>query len=337
MTDTTPSTPTPALVSDQLRARLTRASGSLRALGTLVALAIIWLVFSLQSKYFFTTPNIWNILLQAANVGIIAAGLTVVMIAAEIDLSTGSLEALSGSVAAVIVIEHGYSMWLGIAAALGATVLAGTVSGLITWKLKVVSFISTLAMLGIAQGIAFLLTNGHAIAGFPARYDQIGTFTVDGFPGAAIIAGGVFLVLHLMLTRTKLGLQIYAVGGNAEAAAYAGINPGRVKLIALMISGLTGGIAGLILSSRLDAGNGLFGAGDLLQAVAAVVIGGTSLYGGVGSVLGTAVGVLIIASINNGLILTNVPDFWQQIVVGVIIIAAMVVDQIAKAARLTVR
>ena len=111
MTDTTPSTPTPALVSDQLRARLTRASGSLRALGTLVALGIIWLVFSLQSKYFFTTPNIWNILLQAANVGIIAAGLTVVMIAAEIDLSIGSLEALSGSVAAVIVIEHGYSPW----------------------------------------------------------------------------------------------------------------------------------------------------------------------------------------------------------------------------------
>src|SRR4051812_12464081 len=290
MTDTTPSTPTPALVSDQLRARLTRASGSLRALGTLVALAIIWLVFSLQSKYFFTTPNIWNILLQAANVGIIAAGLTVVMIAAEIDLSIGSLEALSGSVAAVIVIEHGYSMWLGIAAALGATVLAGTVSGLITWKLKVVSFISTLAMLGIAQGIAFLLTNGHAIAGFGDTYAKIGTSTIDGFPGAAVIAIGVFLALHLMLTRTKLGVQIYAVGGNAEAAAYAGIRPGRIKLIALMISGFTSGIGGLILSSRLDAGNGLFGAGDLLAAVAAVVIGGPSPFGGGGHGAGTAGG-----------------------------------------------
>jgi ribose/xylose/arabinose/galactoside ABC-type transport system permease subunit len=346
MTHTKPQTPPsagPALterpegVLNLLRAGLNRASGSVRALGTLAALGLIWLYFSLESQYFFTTANIWNILLQSANVGIIAAGLTVVMIAAEIDLSIGSLEALSGSVAAVVIIQHGYPIWLGIAAALGATVLAGMVSGLITWKLKVVSFISTLAMLGIAQGVAFLLTNGHAIAGFGSTYAQIGTSTIDGFPGAVIIAAGAFLVLHLMLTRTKLGLQIYAVGGNAEAAAYAGINPGRVKLIALMISGFTGGIAGLILSSRLDAGNGLFGAGDLLQAVAAVVIGGTSLFGGVGNVIGTAIGVVIIASINDGLILMNVPDFWQQIVVGVLIIGAMVVDQIAKAARLTVR
>jgi ribose transport system permease protein len=341
MTETTPSTPgsaaTSAGAAGVLRAGLNRASGSFRALGTLAALALIWLFFSFQSKYFFTTTNIWNILLQAANIGIIAAGLTVVMIAAEIDLSIGSLEALGGSVAAVVIIEHGFSMWLGIAAALAATVLAGLISGLITWKLKVVSFISTLAMLGIAQGVAFLLTNGHAIAGFPSLYDEIGTFTIHGFPGAAVIAAGVFVVLHLMLTRTKFGLHVYAVGGNAEAAAYAGINPGRVKLITLMISGLTAGIAGLILSSRLDAGNGLFGAGDLLEAVAAVVIGGTSLFGGVGSVLGTAIGVVIIASINNGLILMNVPDFWQQIVVGVMIIAAMVVDQIAKSARLVVR
>jgi ribose/xylose/arabinose/galactoside ABC-type transport system permease subunit len=341
MTATTQPTPPPAgdrlPAQSALKAGLMRASGSFRALGTLLALALIWVYFSFESQYFFTKENIWNIFLQSANVGIIAAGLTVVMIAAEIDLSIGSLEALSGSVAAVVVINHGYSIYVGIAAGLGATVLCGAISGLLTWKLKVVSFISTLAMLGIAQGTAFLLTNGQAVAGFGETYAKIGTFTIRGFPGAAIIAAVVFLVLHLMLTRTKFGLQIYAVGGNAEAAAFAGINPGRVKLYALMISGLTAGIGGIILSSRLDAGNGLFGAQDLLQAVAAVVIGGTSLFGGVGNVLGTAVGVVIIASINDGLILMNVPDFWQQIVVGVIIIGAMVVDQIAKSARLVVR
>ena len=260
------------------------------------------------------------------------------MITAEIDLSIGSLEALSGSVAAVVIIEHGYSMWLGIAAALGATVLAGAISGLITWKLQVVSFISTLAMLGIAQGVAFLLTNAPRDRRLPGDCTTRSAPSRSArLPGRGRHRGRRVPRLHLMLTRTKLGLHIYAVGGNAEAAAYAGINPGRVKLIALMISGLTGGIGGLILSSRLDAGNGLFGASDLLEAVAAVVIGGTSLFGGVGSVIGTAVGVVIIASINNGLILTNVPDFWQQIVVGVIIIAAMVVDQLVKAARLTVR
>lgn len=319
---------------ERLRMRVNRGSGSFRALGTLIALGLIWLYFALTSQYFFTTANIWNIFLQASNVGIIAAGLTVVMIAAEIDLSIGSLEALSGSVAAVVVISHGQSIWLGIAAGLAATVLAGAISGFITWKLKIVSFISTLAMLGIAQGVAFLLTNGNAIAGFGATYDKIGTSTIDGFPGATVIALGVFIVLHLMLTRTKFGLQIYAVGGNREAAAYAGINPGRVKMAALMISGLTGGIAGIILSARLDAGNGLFGADDLLPAVAGVVIGGTSLFGGVGSVVGTGLGVLMISTIDDGLILNNVPDFWQQIVIGIFIVLAMAVDQLAKAARI---
>jgi ribose/xylose/arabinose/galactoside ABC-type transport system permease subunit len=319
-----------------LRRGLNRAPGSYRALGTLIALGLIWLFFTLKSEYFLTSENIFNIFLQASNVGIIAAGLTVVLITAEIDLSIGSLQALSGSVAAVVIIQHGHPLWLGIVAGLGATVLAGAISGLLTWKLKIVSFISTLAMLGIAQGVAFLLTNGTAIAGFGETYALIGTYTYRGFPGAAFIAIVVFVVIHLMLTRTKLGLQIYAVGGNREAAEYAGIRAGRVKLIALMISGLTAGIGGLILSSRLDAGNGLFGANDLLAAVAAVVIGGTSLFGGVGNVIGTAIGVVMIASINDGLILMNVPDFWQQIVIGCIIIAAMAVDQLTKAARLAV-
>jgi ribose/xylose/arabinose/galactoside ABC-type transport system permease subunit len=209
-------------------------------------------------------------------------------------------------------------------------VLCGAISGLLTWKLKVVSFISTLAMLGIAQGAAFLLTNGQAVAGFGETYAKIGTSTIRGFPVAAVIAGVVFLVLHLMLTRTKLGLQIYAVGGNAEAAAYAGIKPGRVKLYALMISGLCAGIGGIILSARLDAGNGLFGAGDLLQAVAAVVIGGTSLFGGSGSVIGTLGGVIIISTIRNGLVLLNVESFWTQVVVGAVILLAVMLDQVLK-------
>ena len=313
-----------------LRGRFADASGSYRVLGTLLALALIWVFFSFKSQYFFTTENILNIFLQASNIGIIAAGLTVVLITAEIDLSIGSLQALAGSVAAVVIVQYGQPWWVGVVAGLGATVLAGAISGLLTWKLKIVSFISTLAMLGIAQGAAFLLTNATAVAGLGDTFAIIGTYTWHGFPFPAMLAIVVFVVLYLMLTRTKLGLQMYAVGGNSEAAEYAGIRVGRVKLIALMLSGLTAGIGGLILSSRLDAGNGLFGANDLLPAVAAVVIGGTSLFGGVGRVTGTAVGVLMIASINDGLILINVPDFWQQIVIGCIIIAAMAVDQLTK-------
>jgi ribose/xylose/arabinose/galactoside ABC-type transport system permease subunit len=308
----------------------------LRTGGLVLALFAIGAYFTASSPYFLTKDNLFNILLQSSNIAIVAAGLTVVLIAAEIDLSIGSLEALSGAIAAVVIIRYGLPVGVGIAAALGCSVLAGAISGFFTWKLKVVSFISTLAMLGIAQGIAFLLTNGQAVAGFPNSYKQIGIAEIYGFPGAVVIAIVVFVALHLMLNRTRLGAHIYAVGGNAESAARAGIRPGLIKLIALMISGLCAGIGGLIVSARLDAGNGLFGANDLLAAVAAVVIGGTSLFGGVGSVIGTAVGVLIITTINNGMVLLNVPDFWQQIVVGCIILAAMVLDQITKTANLPV-
>ena len=324
MTETTPPTPPrprPTPGAPGCRRGLTRASGSFRVLGTLVALGIIWLYFGLKSQYFFTTANIWNILLQASNIGVIAAGLTVVMITAEIDLSIGSLEALSGSVAAVVIIEHGYSMWLGIAAALGATVLAGAISGLITWKLRVVSFISTLAMLGIAQGVAFLLTNAQAIAGFPADVRQDRHVQDRQLPGRGGHRGRRLprpapdadadeaRAADLRRRRQRRGGRLRGHQPRPHQADRADDQRAH------------GGIGGLILSSRLDAGNGLFGASDLLEAVAAVVIGGTSLFGGVGSVIGTAVGVVIIASINNGLILMNVPDFWQQIVVGVIIIA----------------
>ncbi len=303
-------------------------------LGLFVALAVIWVFFALSSEFFFTQDNILNILLQASNIGIVAAGLTVVVITAEIDLSIGSLEALGGAIAAIVIIREGVPVALGIPMALGVAVLAGAISGVLTAKLRVVSFVSTLAMLGIAQGTAFLLTNGQSVYGFPDAYRAIGTSKIIGVPTPAIIALGVFIALHLMLTRTQLGMRMFAVGGNAEAADYAGIKVGRIKLYALMLSGLTAGIGGLILSARLDAGNGLFGAGDLLGAVAAVVIGGTSLFGGVGSIWGTATGVLIIVTIANGMVLLNVPDFWQQIVVGWIIVLAVMLDQLAKSARL---
>ena len=313
---------------------LRRLRRSFRELGLFAALAGLWVFFALKSEFFFTSENINNIALQASNVAIIAAGLTVVIIAAEIDLSIGALQALAGSVAAIVIIRHGVPVPVGILIALGVVVLAGAISGFLSWKVKIVSFISTLAMLGIAQGAAFLLTNGQSVYGFPESYRKIGTSNVAGFPTPAVIAIVVYVVLHLMLTRTKLGLQIYAVGGNAEAAAFAGIKVGRTKLLTLMISGLTAGLGGLIVSARLDAGNGLFGVNDLLAAVAAVVIGGTSLFGGVGTVIGTAIGVVIITTINNGLVLLAVQDFWQQIVIGCIILAAMALDQLAKSARM---
>jgi ribose/xylose/arabinose/galactoside ABC-type transport system permease subunit len=223
-------------------------------------------------------------------------------------------------------------MWVGIAAALAAATLAGAVNGLITWKLRIPSFIATLAMLGIAQGVAYVATSNAPINGFPDDYLQIGTGRVFwDFPIVILIAIGLVTAADLLLNHTRTGRHIYAVGGNAEAAMLSGLNIGRVKLVALVISGFLAGVGGVILSSRLNAGSGDFGTEDLLPAVAAVVIGGTSLFGGSGSVWGTTGGVLLLTSITNGLILLNIQSQWQEIVVGLIIIGSMLLDQLLKA------
>jgi len=323
----------PAIAPDEDTRRAWHPGLYRRTLGTLAGLAAIWTLFTVLSDVFLTSTNIWNILQQSANVGCVAAGLTVVLIAGEIDLSVGSLEAMAGAVAAVLMRDHGVPVPIAVLAGIAMTVALGAVNGLLAWKFRFPSFIVTLAMLGIAQGSAFLLTNGAPVNRLPDSYRWIGTGKFGPVFVAVLITAAVYIVLHLVLTRTRLGLHIFAVGGNAESAALQGINPGRVKLYALMISGCTAGIGGLILSARLNAGDGRFGEADLLVAVAAVVIGGTSLFGGVGTVAGSAIGVVMIVSIKNGMVLLNVPDFWQRIVVGLIIVGAMGVDQFASGDR----
>lgn len=298
-------------------------------IGALIALCIL---LAILSPYFLTLENFYNILLQAANLAIVAAGSTVVILVEEIDLSVGSVEALVGALAAILMIKAHLPVVPAVVLSLLAAVGVGLVNAFLTTKMRVVSFITTLAMLGVAQGIAFIMTDGQAIEGFPNSFEHIGNATIGkaGFPVPAVIAIVVIVLLYLMLTHTKLGLHMFAVGGSRQAATNAGISPARIKTIAFVICALASGIGGLILSARLNAGNGLFGQGDLLNAVAAVVIGGASLSGGTGSVVGTTVGVLIIAAIEDGLVLLNVPDFWQQVVVGGFIVGAVMMDQIAK-------
>ena len=302
----------------------------LRVGSIFTGLIVIGIALSFASPYFLTPNNLLNILLQASTISIIAAGFTVVLIAAEIDLSIGSLIGMTGSVAAVMIIKVGVPIPVGIAMALGAGLLAGLFNGYATVLFKMPSFIVTLAMLGIAQGAGLLLTNGRPVSGFPEAYSVLGQGRVGPVPVPVIVAALVYLVLHLMLTRTRLGIEIYATGGGRKAAELAGIRVRRIVVTTFAISGFCGALAGVLLSSRLDAGNGNFGANNLLDAVAAVVVGGTSLMGGVGSVLGTLGGVLIITTIRNGLVLLNVQAFWQQIAVGAIIIIAVIINQIAK-------
>ncbi len=300
--------------------------------GLIAALILLCILLHILSPYFLTVSNFYNILLQASNLAVVSAGLTVVILVGEIDLSVGSVEALVGAVAAILIIKTGIPVVPGIILSLLAAVVVGLVNAFLTTKLRVVSFIATLAMLGVAQGLAFIMTDGQAIEGFPSSFEKIGTATIGagGFPVPAVIAIVVIVLIYLLLAHTKLGLHMFAVGGSRQAATFAGISPARIKTIAFVICAVCSGIGGLILSSRLNAGNGLFGQGDLLNAVAAVVIGGASLSGGMGSVGGTTVGVLIIATIEDGLVLLNVPDFWQQVVVGGFIVGAVMMDQIAK-------
>ena len=311
--------------------RWPRAAQYLRTGTVFLALIVLWIALSFGSQYFLTYNNILNILLQAASISIIAAGFTVVLIAGEIDLSIGSAIGLTASVVALLIIRE--EMPLSVAIALGMCVglLIGLFNGFITIYFAMPSFVVTLATLGIAQGSALVLTAGRPVSGFPDWYPFIGQGKLWGeIPMAIVIAACVYAVLHFILRRTALGVQIYAVGGNREAAKLAGVRVNRVIITAFVISGLCGGLAGVVLSSRLDAGHGNFGQSNLLDAVAAVVIGGTALMGGAGTVVGTLGGVLIIATIRNGLILMGVQTFWQQVAVGTIIILAVAINQLAK-------
>jgi ribose/xylose/arabinose/galactoside ABC-type transport system permease subunit len=303
---------------------------ALRLASVYVALLVIGIGLSFVSPYFLTVSNLMNVLLQAATVSIVAAGLTVVLIAGEIDLSIGSLIGMTGSVAAVLIIKSGYPVGLGILAGLLAGMLAGLLNGLATVVFRIPSFIVTLAMLGIAQGSGLLLTNGRPVSGFPPLYSVIGQGQLASVPVPVLIAVLVYVIIHLALTHTKFGVEVYATGGGRRAAEMAGIRVNRIIIWVFAISGTCGAIAGIVLSSRLDAGNGNFGANNLLDAVAGAVVGGTSLMGGAGSVVGTLGGILIISFIRNGLILVNVQAFWQEVAVGLIIVLAVVINQIAR-------
>jgi len=303
----------------------------LRTGSIFIALLVIGVVLSFASPYFLTTNNLLNILLQAATISIIAAGFTVVLIAGEIDLSIGSAIGLTASVIAVAIIQQGMPVSAGIGIALLVGLLLGMFNGYLTVFFKIPSFVVTLATLGIAHGGGLLLTAGRPVFGFPDSYHVIGQGLIGPIPVPILIAAAVYLVLHFLLTRTSFGIQLYATGGNREAANLAGVRVPRILITAFVICGLCGALAGIVLSSRLDSGHGNFGATNLLDAVAAVVVGGASLFGGAGSVIGTLAGVLIIATIRNGLILLNVQAFWQEIAVGVIIIIAVVINQTVRA------
>ena len=297
--------------------------------GLLLAFLLLVLVLSLLSDRFLTRPNIINVLRQISINAIIAFGMTVVIIGRGIDLSVGSLLAFVGVVTASLVTGGAATLPAPVAmlAALGIGVALGSVNGAFVAYAGIAPFIVTLAALTIFRGMALAWTDGRPISGLPEIFGSLGYGTFLGLPTPIWVMLGFLLVTHVLLRFTALGRAVYAIGGNEEAARLSGIPVRRVLLFTYLYSGLAAAVAALVLTGRLNSAQPTAGVMFELDAIAAVVVGGTSLFGGRGGVFGTLVGALIIGVIDNGMNLLNVSSFYQQIVKGGVILAALIVDR----------
>ena len=322
---TAPTAPTPP--AGPPSAASPRGKEIMRALGMLPILVLLCIGFSFASDNFFSLQNL-SIMTQQASINIVlAAGMTFVILTAGIDLSVGSILAASAVAAMLVSNIPGLGM-LGIAAGLGCGLLFGLINGVLIAVVKLPPFIVTLGSLTAVRGIARLLGNDTTVFNPNLAFAFIGNADVLGVPWLVIIAFAVIGLSWFILRRTVLGLNIYAVGGNPEAARLAGIKVWAVLLFVYCASGLLSGLGGVMAAARLYAANGLqLGMSYELDAIAAVILGGTSFVGGTGSILGTLIGALIIAVLTNGLILMGVSDIWQYIVKGLVIIGAVALDR----------
>lgn len=300
--------------------------------GILLSLVMLCVIFSFLNPRFMSVVNFMNILQQVAVVAIAAFGMTWVILLGEIDLSVGSIIAVAGMAGAQC-----FAFGLGFAPALVVTLLAGALmgmlNGVLTAKLLLPSFIVTVATMGIYRGMVSLPTNGAPAMIENATWTAIGTESFLGLPIIIWVVAVLFVVNHILLSKTSFGRRAYLTGGNREAAVYSGIKVDRLKITIFMISGVMAAISGVLLSSRLFSAQTNAGMSYELDAIAAAVLGGTSLAGGVGTMVGTLIGALIIGVMNNGMNMLSVPYFYQLIVKGLVILIAVWLDVRAKQAK----
>lgn len=305
----------------------------------LIALVV---VFTLLQPNFLHPLNILNVLRQVSISGLIAIGMTYVILTAGIDLSVGSLVALAGLVGAYVSkggldnrfaigaeAATGNPVIFAVLAAVAVGIAGGALQGLAITRLKVPPFVVTLGGLSVFRGAALLFSGGGPISSFTPEYTWWGQGRIYSIPVPVIIFFTVAIIAHIVLRHTRFGMHVYAVGGNSAAADLNGINTRRVTFLVYVIVGFCCGLASFLLSARLNSAEAVAGLGLELDVIAAVVIGGTSLFGGVGSIFGTVMGALLIGVLRNGLVLLNVSSFVQQIVIGLILIAAVAFDQYA--------
>ena len=299
----------------------------LRQFGLVIALAAIIVGLSIVKPTFLTFSNGINVGRQISINGILAVGVTYVLLTGGVDLSLGSLVALTGVVAACLAHPGQYPTIVPVAAGVSAGALCGVFNGLVVTKGRVAPFIVTLGTMTVARGLALVVSGGKPVSNLGRQFTSIGGGDLAGIPVPVVILLAVTLLSYGFLKNIRLGRYIYAVGGNENAARASGINVGAVKLFAYTVCGAMAGLAGVVLASRITTGQPNAGVGYELDAIAAVVIGGTSLSGGVGGVGGTILGALLMGVINNGLDLLNVSSYYQQIVKGIIIVGAVWLDR----------
>jgi inositol transport system permease protein len=310
----------------------------LKKYGIVLILLGLFILMSILSPAFLKTRNLLNVVRQISVIGLIGMGVTMVIITTGIDLSSGSVIALAAVIAASLAQKVGweaamYPTLLGlpvivpIIAGIAVGAVSGLINGSIIAKFKIPPFIATLGMMTVARGLALLYSDGRPISSLTSSYNFIGQGEVFGIPFPIIILVVMALITHFLLNNTKFGRYVYAIGGNEHAALISGLNVAKYKVLIYTYAGVLSGMAGIMLSSRISSGQPGLGNGYELDAIASAVIGGTSFNGGIGTVWGTLVGALIIGILNNGLDLLNVSAYWQQILKGLIIVAAIILDE----------
>ncbi len=311
--------------STRWRDFLRQSYGLIQALAVLILLVV---VISLFSPRFLTIINITNLMAQMGVNLIVAAGMTVVMISGEFDISVGSVVALTAAVSATLMQRYGIVPAVLVSLVIGPAL--GVFNGLLVTKGRIPSFITTLGTMMIARSLAFVTTGGKVVSNLPDSFKIIGQGQTFGIPNPFVIALVCYAIGWVLMTRTAFGKKVYAVGANRTVAMLSGIRADRVKIVCMMIVGFTASFAGNILLARIGAIQADTARGLEFEVIAAVVIGGTSLYGGQGNILRTIIGVVIIALIRNFLNLSRIDIFWQDFATGAIIVGAVLLDALQK-------
>lgn len=298
-------------------------------LGIIVAFLVLCVflsVFPKTSGSFFARQNIFNVLRQISTNLFLACGMTMVIILGGIDLSVGSIIALSGCISAGCVARYNLPLPIALLMGLLVGLLVGMFNGAVISKTTIPAFIVTLATMNIAKGLAYVYTGGSPVRVVTKEWQFLGAGYVGIFPTPVVILVIVLIITAIIMNKTKMGRHMYTVGGNQQAAEFSGIKVEKVKFFVHAFSGLMAGLAGIVLASRMYSGQPTAGDGAEMDAIAAVVVGGTSMAGGSGKIGGTIIGGLIIGVLNNGLNLLNVNSFWQYVVKGVVILLAVFLD-----------